>query len=615
MTMQTISLTQLVPSSANVRKTGTKTGIEELAASIAAHGLLQNLQVRPVKNGSFEVVAGGRRLAALNLLAKQKKIALDYPVPCHALDQQDATEISLAENEMREAMHPADQFEAFKKLADEGQDAEDIAARFGTTPQIVAQRLKLAVVSPKLIALYRKQDMTLDCLMAFTVSDDHKQQEKVWAALPQYARRDPDHIRRALTEKHIAADSKLAQFIGVKAYEKAGGATLRDLFDDENAGWLTDPALVDKLASDKLEKAAETMRGEGWKWVEIVPDLTWKSTKGFAKAEPSFLPPTATQQKKIDKLTAEGNAIIDAHGDEPDDEKAADRFYEIQRLIEELTEGEITWPDDIKANAGAVIGIGQNADLEIRRGLIRPEDRTAARKADKAKNGDAADTGDKDEAENSGLSAKLAEDLTAHRTAALQAMLADNPKVALAAVVHTLALGIFYQGAKGDSVLRINPAVVYLDRSAEGIETSKAHKQLEATTKAVRKRLPKNADKLWDWCLDQDQKTLLAVLAVCAGHTVDTVEKRRSVMEHAPDTAHVGQLGEALKLDMADYWQPSAASYFGRVSKGLILEAVSEGSGKPAADNIATLKKNAMADKAAELLIGKNWLPALLRTA
>jgi ParB family transcriptional regulator, chromosome partitioning protein len=221
MTMQTISLTQLVPSAANVRKTGTKTGIEELAASIAAHGLLQNLQVRPVKGGSFEVVAGGRRLAALKLLAKQKKISPDYLVPCHALDQQDATEISLAENEMREAMHPADQFEAFKKLADDGTGPEEIAARFGTTPKIVTQRLRLAVVSPKLIALYRREEMTLDCLMAFTVCDDHRQQEKAWAALPHYARRDPDHIRGTLTEKHIAADSKLALFIGVKAYEKA----------------------------------------------------------------------------------------------------------------------------------------------------------------------------------------------------------------------------------------------------------------------------------------------------------------------------------------------------------------------------------------------------------
>jgi ParB family chromosome partitioning protein len=613
MNIQMIPLSELAPSPANVRKTGTKTGLEELAASIAAHGLLQNLQVRPAKGGSFEVVAGGRRFAALKLLAKQKKIAGDFPVPCHALDGEDATEISLAENEMREAMHPADQFEAFRKLADEGKGPEEIAARFGTTPKIVSQRLKLAVVSPKLIALYRKEEMTLDCLMAFTVCDDHKQQEKVWAQRPKWGI-DAADIRDALTEQHVAADSKLAQFVGVKAYEKAGGAVLRDLFDDDNAGWLTDPALLDKLASDKLEKAAEALRGEGWKWVEIIPDLTWESTKAFAKAEPSFLPPTDKQQKEIDKLMAEGNALTDENGDEQDDE-IADRLDEIQRRIEELSEGEITWPSEAKANAGAVIGIGHDGDLEIRRGLIRPEDKAAAKKADKARNGDAADTGEKDEADTCGLSGKLVEDLTAHRTAALQAMLSGNPKVALAAVVHTLALGIFYAEARGGSVLRINPAVVYPDRSAEGIEASKAHKQLEAATKAIRKKLPKADSKLWDWLIEQDQKTLLAILAVCAGHTVDTVEKKRGSFEAPPSMRHAGQLGEALKLDMADYWQPTAASYFGRVSKGLILEAVSEGIGKPAANNIAAMKKGAMADKAGELLTGKNWLPALLRKA
>ena len=117
-----------------------------------------------------------------------------------------------------------------------GNGPEDIAARFGVTPPVVRQRLKLAAVSPKLIALYRKGDMTLDCLMAFTVSDDHKQQEKVWKALPGHGGSDPDHIRDALTEEHIDADSKLAHFVGIEAYEAAGGAVLRDLFDDGNAG-------------------------------------------------------------------------------------------------------------------------------------------------------------------------------------------------------------------------------------------------------------------------------------------------------------------------------------------------------------------------------------------
>ena len=234
-------------------------------------------------------VAGGRRLAALNLLAKQKKIASDFPVPCEVRDGADATEISLAENEMREAMHPADQFEAFKKLADEGTGPEEIAARFGTTPTDRRAAPQAGRGQPE-----------ADCSLPQGGND---------ARLPDGlhgVRRSPaagkgmgrtaricaasirTSIRDTLTEKHIAADSKLAQFVGVKAYEKAGGAVLRDLFDDENAGWLTDPALVNQLAAEKLEKAAEAVRGEGWKWVEIIPDLTWESTKDFAKAVPTY---------------------------------------------------------------------------------------------------------------------------------------------------------------------------------------------------------------------------------------------------------------------------------------------------------------------------------------
>jgi ParB family chromosome partitioning protein len=519
MTIETIPLTQLVPSAQNVRKTGAKDGIEALAASIAAHGLLQNLQVRPAKGGHYEVVAGGRRLAALKLLAKQKQIAADYPVPCRALDGADATEISLAENEMRLPMHPADQFDAFKKLTGDGKGPEEIAARFGTTAKIVMQRLKLAVVSPKLISLYRKDEITLDCLMAFTVCDQHKQQEKVWAALPDWARERPDRIREALTEKHVAADGKLGNFVGLTAYEAAGGAVLRDLFDEGNSGWLTDAELVNRLASEKLDQIAGAVRGEGWKWVEIIPDLSWEAMKGFGRAEAERSPPNAEQQREIDALTAEGDAIIAEHGEEPEDEEVVDRFYEIQERIADLSEGEATWPDAAKANAGAVIGISHDGNAEIRRGLIKPEDKAASRKADKA-----TDRSTDGEAAASGFSAALIEDLTAHRTAALQAVLADNPKIALAAVVHALALGVFYIAARTDSVVRIRPSVACLDRSAEGIEESKARTQLAATTKAVRKQLPKDSDKLWGWLAGQDQKTLLTILAVCAGHRLASPE-------------------------------------------------------------------------------------------
>ena len=94
MKIRMISLADLIPSPANVRKTNAATGIPELAASVEAHGLLQNLQVREAASGKFEVVAGGRRLAALKLLAKEDALAKDAPVPCHLIQPDDATEIS-----------------------------------------------------------------------------------------------------------------------------------------------------------------------------------------------------------------------------------------------------------------------------------------------------------------------------------------------------------------------------------------------------------------------------------------------------------------------------------------------------------------------------------------
>jgi ParB family chromosome partitioning protein len=162
--------------------------------------------------------------------------------------------------------------------------------------------------------------------------------------------------------------------------------------------------------------------------------------------------------------------------------------------------------------------------------------------------------------------------LTAHRTAALQAVLADNPKVALIAVVHALALDCLYTPVE-KSCIRIKAPTTYFGSSAEGINGSKACKQFAATTKTVTKGMPKDPAKLWDWLTGQDQKTLLAILAVCAACTVDAVQKKNDPRP----LDHADQLVAALKLDMADYWQPTAAGYFARVSKAQVLNAVNEG--------------------------------------
>jgi len=225
MTIQDIPLNQLAHSPLNVRKTRNKDRVAQFASSIEAHGILQNFRVHPAEGDKFGVVIGGTRLDALRLLLKQKKIAADYLVPCDVrpADDPTLTEASLAENIIRDAMHPADEFDAFKKLADDGQGPDTIAARFGTSPTMVRQRLKLAVVSPRLIAVFRKDEMTLDQLMAFTLTDEHRKQEKVWRELPEWSKRrgEAEPIRARLCCSAFSSGNFLVQISAESARGRA----------------------------------------------------------------------------------------------------------------------------------------------------------------------------------------------------------------------------------------------------------------------------------------------------------------------------------------------------------------------------------------------------------
>jgi ParB family chromosome partitioning protein len=271
-----VALNKLDLDPLNVRKTYATDGIQEMAATIRSDGyrILQNLIVRKGdKRGRFYVIAGGRRLAALNLLAEAGEISKDFPVECKERSAEEATEISLIENMQREAMHPVDEYEAFRVMADAGKSVEDIAARFGTTEVMVRKRLALARVAPALLDLYRSEEISFQLLTAFTVSDDHEKQIEVWNSLPSYGR-DARSIRAALQAEAVKATDKRMKFLGgIEAYEAAGGAVKRDLFDTQNSGYALDVALVEKLVMGRLETEADRLRAEGWKWVECVGEL------------------------------------------------------------------------------------------------------------------------------------------------------------------------------------------------------------------------------------------------------------------------------------------------------------------------------------------------------
>ncbi len=597
----TIPLSKLLAWEGNVRKTDSDKGIDELAASITAHGLLQSLVVRKDKRGKYAVVAGRRRLLALKSLADAGTIERDMDIPCHVLDDEaDATEISLAENVQREPMHPADEFDAFKALIESGMPPADVAARFGVTEAVVQKRLKLANVSPALIKSYRKGEMTLQHVMAFAVTDDHEAQERVWSELAN-CDTDPDDIRATLTEREITAADRRVKFVTLKAYEKAGGTVRRDLFSQDDRGvFIDDVVLLEMLTIKKLDKSATAVRKEGWKWVEIRPFFDQTEWSKCERRYPEPLPLPPEQQTELETLTAESDALWQIEGELDEDQQS--RLDAITERIDELRNRDTAWPAETLAIAGAVVTLGSNGKADIRYGYIKPED--APKKAARTKsvtqaNGTAT--------EKSTLPASLIESLTAHRSAALNAALLERPDVALAATVHALAIQVFYNGARGDTVLQLTANAPSLHR----VESTRAHAAIETAWLEWGGKISGSADTLFAWCLALSQDTLMKLLAFCVARTVNAVLLKAD----RPDSSrmeHAARLADALELDMAAWFTPTAANYFSRISKSGIIAALKEVKGAEA-PSWSGMKKTDLAVLAEREIARTGWLPELLR--
>jgi ParB family chromosome partitioning protein len=459
-----IPLNKLKKSPRNARKTPhSETAIEAYAASIAAKGILQNLVVEPeldvdgATTGFYLVTIGeGRRLAQL-LRVKRKQIKKTEPIRCRLDTANDPHEISLDENVTRTDMHPADQYEAFRKLADErGYGAEDIAARFGVTAHVVRQRMRLGAISPKLMQAYREEALTLDQLMAFAITEDHAWQEGVYDRLTSW-HKEPHTIRRMLTETHVAATDRRAIFLGAEAYTEAGGVIIRDLFTEDRGGFYEDAGLLDRLAIKKLEAVAEQVRAEGWTWATA--HIDYPHAHGLRRTYPQPVALSAGDEAAYEAAQAEFNALSEQYesADElPDD--VDQRFAELEAEIERIdAQRQAFAPDDI-ARGGALVVLNHDGTVRVERGLVRPEDETPEPEAgaDGSENcaSNSADgnpvsalDAEEEEPEEDGkpLSDLLVRDLTAHRTLGLRLALGEQPDIALLAVTHALEIRLINQ--------------------------------------------------------------------------------------------------------------------------------------------------------------------------
>lgn len=612
----TVPLSCLVDSDANVR-TGELPNIPALAATIRVHGLMHPLVVTEAKRGRktcYPVAAGRRRRAALELLRDQGAIDADHEVLCLLAESEaEALELSTAENIEREDMHPADEYEAFRRMVDAGTSIEDVAARYGVTPAVVERRLKLAKVSPALIAAYRADDMSLEQLMAMTVTDDHAAQEQVWKSQPHHER-TPEKLRRALLgQDTVRSDSPLAAYVGKDAYLAAGGRMQVDLF--QSAAYWLDGALTRDMALAKMGAEAEAIRtAEGWAWALALLNPSYSDMDAFGHAPTTRREPTKKEAAAIKKLdTRKAKIERDMGAMEERDEEESEAYAALSDEWDNI-EGELSDLDDQmqvvadKTLAGVVVSFQHNT-VKILRGAIKPQDRKAAAKIERAATRAASGAGDgTDAAPAPTLSEKLTRALTAQRTTALQAVLIERTDVALATLAYGLVSSLWSErywraNAVGVRTTDMRHTVTQADAS---VETSRAWQQIEAASEAWQARLPEELDALWPVLLAMPRDELLSLLAFCTAVTVNGIQPRAG--EHETDA-----IAQSVALDMADWWEATTESYLSHVPKAQVLAAVTEGVGAAEAAPLAAMKKGPMVEAAARALAGRRWLPSVLQ--
>ncbi|MDP3676298.1 MAG: ParB/RepB/Spo0J family partition protein [Novosphingobium sp.] len=639
-----IPFSQLVLSQKNVRRVKAGLSIEDLADDIYRRTLLQSLNVRAMLDdngndtGQFEVPAGGRRFRALELLVKTKRMAKDQPVPCVVREAGIAEEDSLAENVMRVALHPLDQFRAFSALIEAGLSEEDIAARFFVSVSTVRQRLRLASVSPNLLEVYGEDGMTLEQLMAFSVTDNHARQEQVWDQAGQGQHVPAYHIRRLLTEDAIAANDRRVRFIGIDAYTGAGGYVMRDLFSSDDDGWLQDPALVEQLVNDKLATIAQEIGSEGWKWVEAAIDLPYGCERGKRRINGTTVPLTAEEQARLDALIEEYDAIGEEYRDGSDlpDEVDA-RLTEIDTEMTPLTSRQTIYDSDDMARAGVFVSLAHDGRLRIDRGYVRPEDEPVA-DGDTAVGetsgsvapagpsvtvgGQVQDAGaaeDEDDAIRP-LPDRLVSELTAERTLALRDAVANAPGAAFVALIHALCLSVF-NPHRSHGCVQIGVTQAWLGNAAPNLRDSVWSTRIQERHEHWASRLPDDELELWDAIAALPQAEQMALLAHCVSLGVNALfepargyDGRISAHWVTLRIKAADALATVVGLDMAEAgWTPTVDNYLGRVTKPRIVEAVREAKGDATAVLIEHLKKSDMAREAERLLDGTSWLPEPLR--
>jgi ParB family chromosome partitioning protein len=557
--MQSIPLHELTYSDTyNVRKTDRDRNLDELVASIKAHGLLENLLVVR-SDDQYEVIAGGRRLAALRQLQEEAVLPADFPVACELVSAEDAHELSLVENSVREAMHPADQFEAWAKLTDEGLSVADIAARFGIREELVRQRLKLGRVSPRLLQAYRDEQISLDVLMAYTLTDDHQRQEAVYDSLvTQRYSNHASSVRRALTEDAVSSRDCRAKFIGMEAYEAAGGSIRRDLFNEDC--YFEDAELLNGLVRARLNEAAEEI-SDRWAWVDVRIEFPYDEQREFRRIFPHSLGCIPAElSDRYDELSERLDEISESEDDSEALTAEQSRIEQELEQVQEAMDAYHGFTEDERAISGCVVSLGYQA-IELHEGLMRPEDRQKLKTLTAGEDVQATDT------PSSPYSQSVVKGLRNYRLHPLRLALSGNFDAAFDAAAYALASRHFHHRSEPWLGVQLQPYYYPHRMHTEDAAINMLAREEEQFGTLPLSWLDEEDDaaRFTAFCgLTRAEKQLL--FSVCIASAL-----RPQLATDKNASPIVEGLYERLQVDVADHWRPTAESFLSRVPKAELL--------------------------------------------
>lgn len=359
--------------------------LDSIAATIRHRGLLQPLigywsDEDSEHGATFHVVAGARRLAALQLLNEQGALPDSLKtggIPVRICDRNEARDAGLIEQTQRVNLHPAEEAAAYQSLIDNNQDTAAIANAYGVSERFVKQRLKLSGLHAPIFEAFRDGQITIDVAAAYAAGNDARQK----AAWDTFGADASSHqVRNYYRRGALPSTDNVARFVGEELYKSQGGAIDQDLFNEEGHDFWLDVAIAENAARAKLEARCAELRAEGWSFAHcaLVHDL---DAYDWERSQPKRAKPTEEQKARLEAIKARLDVLDDLEDqngiDGLDDEQSGE-YQRLRAEQEAIDESLDLWSDRQKSKSGVFICVGPDGQIEYHRGLFLKEDRKAA---------------------------------------------------------------------------------------------------------------------------------------------------------------------------------------------------------------------------------------------